>query len=165
MDDPQNPPNPPSSRLGLGAMIHMLGGNEESVAAYRASIGKTIERVSLDGDLRIQFADGSVLMVSDEGQSCCEHRYMTSDDQPTFPYYVGAKLLGIEVRDGPERSDDCGEVHETQFLDVTTDRGLFQCCTHNEHNGYYGGFSIECRCTPPTVPPPPPPVVPDGEEI
>jgi hypothetical protein len=35
-------------------------------------------------------------------------------------------------------------VHEVAFLEVTTDRGVFQMKNHNEHNGYYGGFLIRC---------------------
>ena len=37
------------------------------------------------------------------------------------------------------------DVHEIQFLDVKTDKGIFQMANNNEHNGYYGGFLIEAR--------------------
>jgi hypothetical protein len=33
-------------------------------------------------------------------------------------------------------------VHEVQFLRVSTDAGTIVCETHNEHNGYYGGFNV-----------------------
>ena len=41
-----------------------------------------------------------------------------------------------------EHNEDC---HEVQFLEVKTSKGSFTMSSHNEHNGYYGGFSIEVR--------------------
>jgi hypothetical protein len=55
--------------------------------------------------------------------------------------YVGAKLLGAEVMDAPPISAQYEE-HEVQFLHVKTSKGTFTMSSHNEHNGYYGGFSI-----------------------
>lgn len=128
---------------GLGVMLGMLGGNEETVNAVRASIGKTIENVHMDDDVLIfHFTDGTKLKMWDDGQSCCEVRYMMTDDDLT--YFFGAKLVGFEIKDAPDIEDN-GEVHEVQFLDVTTDKGVFQMATHNEHNGYYGGFWIVAR--------------------
>lgn len=128
---------------GVGVMIGMLGGTEDSVAAYQRAVGKTIESVALVDDvLRFTFTDGYVLRVSDEGQSCCESRYMVTDDD--LSYYAGAVLNGMEIRTSADLPDhDCA--HEVQFLDVNTSKGTFQMCTHNEHNGYYGGFWIVCR--------------------
>ena len=34
------------------------------------------------------------------------------------------------------------ETHEVQFLEIKTSKGIFTMSTHNEHNGYYGGFAI-----------------------
>ena len=34
------------------------------------------------------------------------------------------------------------EIHEIQFLDVKTSKGVFQISNHNVHNGYYGGFWV-----------------------
>jgi hypothetical protein len=55
---------------------------------------------------------------------------------------VGAKLLDIEVREAPNVPYEYGE-HEVQFLVVKTDKGNITFQTHNEHNGYYGGFYIQ----------------------
>jgi hypothetical protein len=127
--------------LGFGVMINMLGGNRESVAAVQAAMGKTITALSLtDDQLRFEFEDGSRLRLWDNGQSCCESRYMQTDDD--LPYYIGAKFVSAEVRDGGSTEDEWGERHEIQFLVVTTDRGTFSMASHNEHNGYYGGFWI-----------------------
>lgn len=55
-------------------------------------------------------------------------------------YFVGARWLGVEERDGPDMEG--GEVHETKFIIVRTSKGEFTVVNHNEHNGYYGGFSL-----------------------
>jgi hypothetical protein len=127
--------------LGFGVMINALGGNREAVAAVQAAMGKTITALSLtDDQLRFEFEDGSRLRLWDDGQSCCESRYMQTDDD--LPYYIGAKFVSAEVRDGGSTESEYGDAHEIQFLVVTTDRGTFSMASHNEHNGYYGGFWI-----------------------
>lgn len=55
--------------------------------------------------------------------------------------FVGAKLLGAEVKPAPNIPDEYCK-HEVEFLDVKTDKGVFQMASHNEHNGYYSGFAI-----------------------
>lgn len=127
--------------LGFGVMINALGGNRETVEAVQAAMGKTITALSLtDDQLRFEFEDGSRLRLQDSGQSCCEHRYMQTDDD--LPYYIGAKFVGADVRDGGSTESEYGDTHEIQFLVVTTDRGTFSMASHNQHNGYYGGFWI-----------------------
>lgn len=133
------------SHRGIGVMIGMLGGNEETAKAYDASMGKTISGLTLDeedGFITIDFSDGTNLRVADEGQSCCEHRYMRTDDD--MQHFIGAKLTGLEIKEAPNEQDEYGD-HEVQFLEVQTDRGVFTMASHNEHNGYYGGFYITLR--------------------
>lgn len=129
-------------QLGVGAMLAMLGGNEKSAATFSAAIGKTITELRLGEDdaLHFTFDDGSKMRLFDDGQSCCESRYMRTDDD--LAYHVGAKLVSAEVRDAPSIEDEHGDCHDVQFLDVTTSKGVFQMASHNEHNGYYGGFAI-----------------------
>lgn len=126
---------------GMGVLIGWLGGNEESVKAFAGAVGKTISSLRLDEDdsLRFEFDDGSKLRLSDQGQSCCEHRYMRTDDN--LADFVGAKLLDAEIKVAPNIPGEY-DVHEVQFLEVKTDRGVFTMASHNEHNGYYGGFWI-----------------------
>lgn len=131
------------NNLGLGVMLAMLGGNKESATVFSAAIGKKITALKLGGDdaLHFTFDDGTRLKLYDDGQSCCESRYMRTDDD--LSHFVGATLLGAEVKDGGAVEDsEYGGVHETQFLDVQTSVGVFQMVTHNEHNGYYGGFAV-----------------------
>ena len=129
------------SNLGMGVMIGMLAGNEESVNAFTAAVGKTISGLSLGEDdaLHFVFDDGSKIKIADEGQSCCESRYMRTDDD--LSPFVGANLLGATVKDAPDVEAEY-ETHEVSFLEVQTDKGVFTMSSHNEHNGYYGGFCI-----------------------
>ncbi len=126
-------------------MLAMLGGNRESAEAFQAVIGKTISALSLGEDdaLHFTFDDGSKLKLYDDGQSCCESRYMRTDDD--LSRYIGAKLVSAEVREAPSINDSDGDVHDVEFLDVTTSAGVFQMASHNEHNGYYGGFAIRAK--------------------
>lgn len=121
-------------------MIGLLSGNADSVKAFQSCIGKTIKSLSLSNDvLHFVMEDGTKMDMYDDGQSCCEHRYMTTDDK--LEDFIGAKLIGAEVKEAAPIAVDYGD-HEIAFLDVTTDKGMFQMKTHNEHNGYYGGFLI-----------------------
>ena len=130
-------------QLGMGVMIGMLCGNYDSAVAFTGAIGKTITDLTLGNDdaLHFVFADGSKIKMFDDGQSCCENRYMQTDDN--LADFVGAKLLGAQIKDAPNVTDEDGYgEREVQFLEFQTDRGVFTMASHNEHNGYYGGFSI-----------------------
>ena len=125
---------------GIGVMLGILGGNEETVNTVKNSLNKTIKKVWLDKEtdkLNFKFTDGTGMRLFDDGQSCCEHRYMMTDDDLTE--FENSKLLDIELKSAPDQEDEYG-THEVQFLDVKTDKGVFQMANHNEHNGYYGGF-------------------------
>lgn len=127
-----------TSQPGIGVLLSMLGGQKEDAEAVQTALGRTIRTVALSDDsLRFVFDDGTHLRLWDDGQSCCESRYMTCEDDLT--YFCGAKLLSLSIRAAPNVPHEYGE-HEMQFLHVTTSKGVFVCATHNEHNGYYGGF-------------------------
>ena len=106
------------------------------------SVGKEIAEVTLlDNKLHFVFTDKTEIYVVDDGQSCCEMRYMTTDDD--LNSFVGAKLIGLEIKDAPYAEATCeDDVHQVQFLELQTNKGVFTMATHNEHNGYYGGFVI-----------------------
>ncbi len=136
--------------LGIGAMLGALGGNEESYNAWQKANNNTITSMKLepesnggDGALKITFADGVVISLMDCGRSCCESRYITTDDNPDD--FTDAKLLDIESTSAPEENDEYGEPHEQEFVRLKTSKGTFTLCTHNKHNGYYGGFHIVLR--------------------
>lgn len=127
---------------GVSVMLGVLSGNEETVSSLSSALNKTISELRMESDeLIIRFSDGSGIKIWDDGQSCCENRYMmTSDNLLSF---VGSAILGLELLDAPDVSEEYIE-HEVQFLHIKTTVGVFVMETHNEHNGYYGGFLVRC---------------------
>lgn len=123
---------------GMGAMIqHLGGGSNESAEKY---YGRKITKAEFGGDtFTLTFDDGTTIDITDEGQSCCEHRYMTCDDD--LSQLVGQTLKHIVVKETDERFGDY-DAHEICFLEVQGDKGSVTFATHNEHNGYYGGFEL-----------------------
>ena len=145
------------SKLGMGVVLRQLGGNAETVESYHKAIGKIIKHIELsppkedsnrwgeDGQdtLKVTFDDDSMLTVFDGGQSCCESRYMRTDDK--FEDFVGAQLISMEIKQAPTMTGEYGDEHEVQFLELMTSKGALTMASHNEHNGYYGGFAIELK--------------------
>lgn len=128
---------------GIGVMLNQLTGEHiRSASALKDAMGKQITSLSLseDSQLRIKFSDGTGLRIWDDGQSCCESRYTRTDDD--LSAFVGANLLDVAVRDGGGTGEEDGDYHDIQFLVLSTDRGDITFSSHNEHNGYYGGFSL-----------------------
>jgi len=125
-------------QMGIGAMLHYLsGGSENSAEKY---YGKKIKDAKIDDNrLRLTFEDGVSIDVWDDGQSCCESRYMSTDDD--LRALIGDTLTRIEAKQGPEIEHDY-EVHEQAFVEIGTDKGFVTIVNHNEHNGYYGGFGL-----------------------
>jgi hypothetical protein len=123
--------------------------NKETSNAIKSSLNKKIIKINQDGDfiddtLNIYFEDGSILSLWDDGQTCCESRYMTTDDN--LADFYDCILTNIELKDCDYyEEEDKIWIHECQFLEITTDKGSFQIVNHNEHNGYYGGFSLQAE--------------------
>lgn len=136
---------------GVGVVINMLSGDSESVNVFNSAVGKRIADVKVvagdfyEDSLLFSFEDGTRIRMFDDGQSCCESRYMNCDDD--LDYFSGAVLLDAEIRDVEENveEDEWGGVLESQFLIVKTDKGEFTVTNYNSHNGYYGGFWIAVR--------------------
>jgi len=127
--------------IGVGAMLHILGGGSENSA--EKYYGREIRSAKIEDDeLKIAFSDGTRIRILDDGQSCCEHRYMTTDDDPSS--LVGQKLVRIETKPAADVEGDY-DVHETVFVEIGTDQGFISIVNHNEHNGYYGGFGLTIR--------------------
>lgn len=92
-----------------------------------------------NGSFIIGLASGYKIVIEDAGQDCCESRYLHSSDDVSS--LVGEALVSIRV-DSVGCVDASGEDHEVVFLKVSTNKDSITLETHNEHNGYYGGFSI-----------------------
>lgn len=132
---------------GIGVMFQSLFGNSDWVDIYNSALGKTIKSAELDpsrgdgGSLILRFTDDTAIEIWDAGRSCCESRYITTDDD--LSAFSGSIFNNIEIRDGGTTESEYGDPHEIQFLVVNTSLGSFTLETHNEHNGYYGGFWIK----------------------
>lgn len=129
------------SNLGLGVMINVLGGKSQGAEHITPCLGEKIESVEVsDKVCTIRMQNGVGCTLSDDGQSCCEYRHMSCDDDLTA--FVGSELIDIEIAEGPGLADEHGEDHDTEFLRLKTSDGIITIVNHNEHNGYYGGFYI-----------------------
>lgn len=140
------------SQLGTGEMyaiyqdgdIHsgaFRAEKEASAKTFQENMGKVITALDIDEErLLFTFADGNKMKLFDDGQDCCEQRYMHTDDN--IQDFVGAILQGAEVRDGPEEISEWEEPIESAFLIISTSIGQFTVVNYNEHNGHYGGFCI-----------------------
>ncbi len=108
--------------------------------AFSATLGKVIFKITLNdkNELVFDFTDGTGVKILDEAIYCCEERYMRTDDN--LDDFIGTKLIGAELKH--VENVDSYEVHEIQFLEIQTNRGVFTMANHNENNGYYCGFNI-----------------------
>ena len=84
-----------------------------------------------------------ILVLIDNGQSYRESwGYLSSDDN--LDQFVGAILKEISLADKAlnqkqvEQSDYYEGEGGIQFVDFTTNKGVFQLAVYNAHNGYYG---------------------------
>ena len=156
------------SKLGLSFLIaNVFGVDGVKISNH---YGKTIVSAALKPDtvapdwdktesseyskevdcLLLKFADGTAIRLYDDAQSCCEHRYISTDDDVAD--LVGQKLIEVECRDieKPEDEDEDGNAdidnycHDMMFVKIQGNKSPITLCTHNEHNGYYGGFILRC---------------------
>lgn len=128
--------------LGIGVLLGRMTSNKETVDCIHAVIGKQIQSIELTDDQIILKTSEGGLRLLDDGQSCCEHRYMRTDDD--LSEFAGAVVNDFELKQAPDQEDEYG-VHEVQFLEISTSKGAITFASHNEHNGYYGGFHIIAR--------------------
>jgi len=122
--------------------------HEITVLTLAQNIGKEITALELkDNALWFTFFGGTKMRIWDDKLSCCEKRYMTTDDK--LSDFIGATLLtsGIAPVSYVDLRGNYGDTHEIQFLQINTCLGAFTIETHNRHNGYYGGFNIRCEAT------------------
>lgn len=124
-----------------------IGGSEHSASKF---FGRTICGAEIiDNRLRLTLDGSQQIEIWDDRQSCCENRYMRTDDD--LSTLNGHKIVRIDAKSGPD-IDDGSESHEVCFVEVGTDKGFITISNHNEHNGYYGGFDLtitEVKSAPP----------------
>ncbi len=127
----------------------IIDGGERTLHA--ALVGREILTFHLDKDANggngaivFTMAEDYQIVLEDRGQSCCETRYLTTDDD--LAYFNGARFVGIGTTDYRETHDsDRWEDHEQEFVIVVTSKGVFTICAHNRHNGYYRGINLRFR--------------------
>jgi len=137
---------------GIGSMLHYLsGGSKHNASEFygRKIVGAELQKAD-DNQSRwdrggkdaivLKFEDGSGVALWDDGQSCCESRYITCDDD--LSKIVGGTLTRIEPKETKDIEGEYGDCHEQVFIEIGTDECFVTVCTHNEHNGYYGGFGL-----------------------
>ena len=127
---------------GLTVMIHKMYADKQEGDPAEPCYGKVIRGLELAEDSLTVTFDGQRLVLWDAGQSCCESRYMRTDDDLSI--HVGQPLTKVELRQAPEEPDEYGN-HEVEFLLITSGRGTSTVASHNEHNGYYGGFLLTAK--------------------
>lgn len=142
---------------GFGFNLRLLFGSDgHTETAVLDSAGKTIRAITLaDGEsdwstgMAFLFTDDTAVIFYDGARSCCEHRFMTTDDD--LAPFVGATFMDVALSekntpDGEGQSEwDDGEQHEWCFVDFTTSMGVFTSTMHDRHNGYYGGIALAAR--------------------
>lgn len=104
-----------------------------------------VESVFMKDDaLHLVFETGEHFAWSDVGQSCCERRWMTCDDD--LASFTGDTFVGWDLEKAEVREDEYTDLHEQQFLKLQFKSGsVITACTHNEHNGSYGGFAVQVQ--------------------
>jgi len=109
---------------------------------FKPVLGKTITKLYLhDNALHIVFSDGTRMMVFDDGQQCCETRYMRTDDN--LNDFANSKLISVDISASVSHNEEYSIVHEIQFMRIHTSKGIITFSNHNENNsGYYCGFEI-----------------------
>lgn len=124
--------------MGVGAMLHRMGGgSKHSASEYYGQ--KIVSAALVDNKFRLALGNGKNIELWDDAQSCCENRWITCDDD--LGKIVGGTLTRVEVKEGPS-DESSGDVHEQLFIEIGTNECFVTICTHNEHNGYYGGFGL-----------------------
>jgi hypothetical protein len=116
------------------------------VLLMNAEAAKDIGRIICGAEIKdnrlVLTLDGSQkIEIWDDGQLCCERRYMTTDDD--LSSLVGHKLTRIDSKPGENQEFHNDTYNETVFVEIGTDQGFVTVTNHNEHNGYYGGFYLK----------------------
>lgn len=118
----------------------MRASNIKSADKY---YGRKIVHASFSEDeVKLIFEDGVRIEIFDDGQQCCENRYMRTDDD--VQCLIGKSLVSMTVKNVEATDCDRG-THEIAFLEIQAGHETFVISTHNEHNGYYSGFSLSIK--------------------
>lgn len=76
-------------------------------------------------------------------QQCCENfGHLSSLDN--FDEFVGAELIKWEVVDEQLNTYELPKLYEAElmFVNIHTNKGMFQFTAYNDHNGYYSHEAV-----------------------
>ena len=120
---------------GIGVLINRMCDEGFDIESY---VGQRITDAEINDNeqLVLSFGDRK-LFIYDAGQSCCEYRHMSTDDE--IRDLVGRKFLDVVEKEYISQDDDY-DCHEELFMEVRAEESWITLVNHNEHNGYYGGF-------------------------
>jgi hypothetical protein len=90
--------------------------------------------------LILDFDSGwKAVFVDHCGYSCCEERYMKTDDD--LESIIGDHVVSFEILATEYKDEDYGDL-EVSFLHLKTTSDVIVVGTYNSHNGYYGGLDL-----------------------
>lgn len=117
--------------------VVQLEGRYHPAAKYA---GRTVIAADIsENEFRLSFEDGARIMIWDDGQSCCESRYLTTDDD--LGDLIGKKFWYVETKP-VEVQEDGDESHEIVFVEIGYEDDHITLASHNRHNGYYSGATL-----------------------
>lgn len=105
--------------------------------------GVYLDKQTYDG-YKLTLDDGKKILVGvDDNSSCCENwGYVSSEDN--LQDFIGASVISVDVVDSALNVKAQVEIYEgsAMFVNINTDRGLFQLVVYNAHNGYYSHDAV-----------------------
>ena len=121
-----------------------MGWRHDNETVYAGCVGSVVKGVHADrGDVNLFMEDGRTLTLHLDG-NCCSDSYYTDTSQ--FDELIGAKIIGIEERDGASETpaekpqqDDNDRKFSWHFLVFITSNGHVTIDWRNDSNGYYDG--------------------------
>lgn len=102
-------------------------------------VGRTLRsiEVSKDDHTTTLVFDDATVKLGCEGD-CCAHAFFSDLEVASE---LPAKVLEWNDDKSTSESDGkYGEVRDTQFIKIKTERGYIDFSLHTDHNGYYGGW-------------------------
>ncbi len=91
--------------------------------------------------LNLGVTNGYTLSLWDAGQSCCETRGISTDDD--LNDLIGTRLVSLEVTEVKYKGDrdDC-DCEDSAFMKLQSTRSCLTFVNYVHHNGYYGGWDL-----------------------
>lgn len=86
---------------------------------------------------------GDIKVGVDNNSCCCENwGYLSSLDNPDD--FVGAEVIAVKVVDEALKIYEDFSIYEggVMFVNIETNKGVFQLVVYNEHNGYYSHDAV-----------------------